>query len=129
MVPMPPPIVKAPPPEQPTAQAPDPPELEKQKRPEVQVAVLDLRKQGIPRGESKKAPGDLALSKGRLKLSIYLPFGSEVGQYEVRISGRMKQLATARGVAVMRNHTTVLEVYANRPTIDDRRTTTHLTIK
>ena len=108
MVPMPPPIVKAPPPEQPTAQTPDPPELEKP--PEVQVAVLDLRKRGIPRGESNKTPGDLNLPKGRLKLSIYLPFGSEVGQYEVRISGRMKQLATARGMAVMRNHITVLDV-------------------
>ena len=108
MVPMPPPIVKAPPLEQPTAQTPDPPEFEKP--PEVQVAVLDLRKRGIPRGERKKTSGDLALSKGRLKLSIYLPFGSEVGQYEVRISGLKKQVATARGVAVMRNHITVLDV-------------------
>ena len=72
--------MKAPPPEQPPALTPDPPELEKQKPPEVQVAVLDLRKLGIPRGESKKTPGDLALPKGRLKLSIYLPFGSEVGR-------------------------------------------------
>jgi len=117
-VPMPPPIVKAPPPEQPPAQTPDPPELEKQKPPEVQVAILDLRKRGIPRGESKKTPGDLALPKGRLKLSIYLPFGSEVGQYEVRISGRKKQVATAKGVAVMSNHITVLDVRVDTRAFD-----------
>ena len=110
MVPMPPAIVKAPPLEQPLAQTPDPPELEKQKLPEVQLAVLDLRNRGIPRGASNNPPGDLNLPKGRLKLSIYLPFGSEVGQYEVRISGRKKQVATAKGVAFMRNHITVLEV-------------------
>ena len=51
------PIVNAPPPEQPPIQGPVPPELEQQKPPEVQVAVLDLRKRGIPRGESKKTPG------------------------------------------------------------------------
>jgi hypothetical protein len=118
MVPMPPPIVNAPPPEQLPAQTADPPELEKQKPPEVQVAVLDLRKRGIPRGESKTTPGDLALPKGRLKLSIYLPFGSEVGQYEVRISGRKKQVGTAKGVAVMRNHITVLDVNIDTSAFD-----------
>jgi hypothetical protein len=118
MVPMPPPIVNAPPSEPPPAQTADPPELEKQKPPDVQVAVLDLRKRGTPRGESKKTPGDLALPKGRLKLSIYLPFGSELGQYEVRISGRMKQLATTSGLAVMRNHTTVLEVEVDTGAFD-----------
>jgi len=110
MVPVLPPIVKAPAPERPPARTPDPPELEKQKPPEVQMAVLDLRKRGIARSENSIKPGDLDLPKGRLKLSIYLPFGSEVGQYEVRISGRTKRVATAKGVAVMRNHITVLDV-------------------
>ena len=118
MVPMPPPIVKAPPPEQPPAQTPDPPELEKQKPTEFQVAVLDLRKRGITRGESNKKPRELTLPKGRLKVSIYLPFGSEVGQYEVRISGHKKQVATARGVAVMRNHITVLDVEVDTTAFD-----------
>ena len=101
MVPMPPPIAKVPPPEQPPTQALNPPELEKQKPSEVQVAVLDLRKRGIPRGGNSKAPGDLNLPRGRLRLSIYLPFGSEIGQYEVRISGGNKPVATAKSVAVM----------------------------
>jgi hypothetical protein len=113
-----PPIVKAPPSEQPPAQTPDSPELEKQKPPEVQIAVLDLRKRGIARGQSDNAPADLKLPMGGLKLSIYLPFGSEVGQYEVRISGRKNQVATARGVAVMRNHITVLDVRVDTGVFD-----------
>jgi len=110
IVPGPPPIVKAPPPAQPPAQIPDPPEFEKQKPSEIQVAVLDLRNRGIARGESSKTPTDLSLPKARLKLSIYLPFGSDVGPYEVRILGRRKQVAKATGLAVTRNHITVLEV-------------------
>jgi hypothetical protein len=110
IIPGPPPIVKTPPPELPPARPPAPPEFEKQKASEVRLAVLDLRKRGITRGESNKAAGDLNLPKGRLKLSIYLPFGSEAGQYEVRIFGRSTQVATAKGRAVMRNHITVLDV-------------------
>jgi hypothetical protein len=102
-----PPIVTAPPPER-FPQAPVL-EFEKEKPSEFQVAILDLRKLGIARGESHNAPADLTLSRDRLKLSIYLPFGSEVGQYEVRISGQ-KQVVTAKGVAVRRNHITVLDV-------------------
>jgi len=111
-----PPIVTAPPPER-FPQAPVP-EFEKQKPPEVQIAVLDLRKRGIPRGEGHNAPADLTLPVGRLKLSIYLPFGSEVGQHEVRISGRKKQVATAKGAAVMRNHITVLDVRVDTRAFD-----------
>jgi hypothetical protein len=108
IVPERPPVVKAPRPERLPDQAPVP-ELEKQKPSEVQVAVLDLRKRGSPRGQNRIKPGDLILPKGRLKLSIYLPFGSEVGQHEVRISGRKKQVAT-KGLAVVRNRITVLDV-------------------
>jgi hypothetical protein len=105
-----PPIVNALPPERLATLAPVP-ELEKQKAPAVQVAILDLRKRGITRGENSTEPEeDLNLPRGRLKLSIYLPFGSEVGQYEVRISGRKKQVAAAKGAALMRNHITVLDV-------------------
>ena len=103
------PIVNTPPPERLPDQAPVP-ELERQKPLEAQVAVLDLRKRGITRGENSTKPEDLNLPRGQLKLSIYLPFGSEVGRYEVRISGRKKQVATAKGLAVMRNHITVLDV-------------------
>jgi hypothetical protein len=117
-IPVPPPIVKAPPPERPPARTTDPPELEKQKPPEVQVVLLDLRKRGISRGGTSKAPGDLNLPRGRLKLSIYLPFGSEVGQYEVRISGRKKQVATAKSVAVMQKRIIVLNVEVDTGTFE-----------
>ena len=94
------------------------PELEQQKPPEVLVAVLDLRKRGITRGENSTKPEDLNLPRGRLELSIYLPFGSEVGQYEVWISGQKKQVATAKGAALMRNHITVLDVEVDTGTFE-----------
>jgi hypothetical protein len=84
------------------------PELENQKPPELQIAVLDLRKRGITRGENGAKADGLDLPRGLLKLSIYLPFGSEVGQYEVRIS-RKKQVSRATGRSVTRNHITVLD--------------------
>jgi len=117
-IPVPPPIVKTPPPERPPARTTDPPELEKQKPPAVQVALLDLRKRGIARGGTNEELRDLNLPKGRLKLSIYLPFGSEVGQYDVRISGRNKQVVTAKGVAVRRNHIAVLNVEVDTGTFE-----------
>jgi len=51
---------------------------------ESQVVVLDLRKRGISRGENYQ-DGDLALPKGRLKVDLST-FGSDEGNYEVRIS-------------------------------------------
>jgi hypothetical protein len=52
----------------------------------------------------------LDLPKGRLKLSVYLPIGSEVGNYEVRISGLQNQVVTAKGQAIMKDHVNVLTV-------------------
>jgi hypothetical protein len=71
----------SPPTKEPSVQEPGPLEF--------QVVVLDLRKRGISRGENRNQDEDLALPKGRLKLSIFLPFGSEEGNYEVRVSGRL----------------------------------------
>ena len=110
-------IVNVPAPERLPDQSPVP-ELEKQKPLEVQVAVLDFRKRGISREGTNEEPGDLNLPKGRLRLSLYFPFGSEVGQYEVRISGRKKQVATAKGVALMRKHITVLDVSVDTRAFD-----------
>lgn len=77
---------------------------------EVQVVVLDLRKRGISRGENSSHTGDLAIPKGRLKISIYLPFGSDEGNYEVRISGKREQVVRAKGQAAMKNRINVLTV-------------------
>jgi hypothetical protein len=102
-----PPIVQTPP--EPLAPAPRlvPPPLEKQKPPELQVALLDLRQRGPTRGETTNAEGDLLLPRGRLKLSIYLPIGSDEGNYEVRISGQGQAL-NAKGRASVKNRITVL---------------------
>jgi hypothetical protein len=101
--------VKTPP--EPTSPLPTrEPSVQEPKLPEVQVVVLDLRKRGISRGENSSHAGDLALPKGRLKISIYLPFGSDEGNYEVRISGRRDQIVTAKGRAEMKRRINVLNV-------------------
>jgi hypothetical protein len=51
-------------------------------------------------------------------VSIYLPFGSEVGQYEVRISGRKKQVASVKSVAVMQKRIIVLNVEVDTGTFE-----------
>lgn len=73
---------------------------------------MDLTKRGLARGKSNNSQGELFLPKGRLRLSIYLPIGSEEGAYEVRISGRGGSLRT-KGQAAVRNHITVLTVGAD----------------
>jgi len=108
-VPQPPPIAKTPsePTSPPRTQEPS---AQEPKVPEIQVVVLDLRKRGISRGENSNQDGDLALPKGRLKLSILLPIGSEEGNYEVRISGRRDHVVMAKGRAAMKNHINALAV-------------------
>lgn len=93
--------------------APIPPSVREQQPAEVQVVVLDLRKRGVARGESNTQDGDLNLPRGRLKLSIYLPIGSEEGNYEVRISGRQNQVLRAKGEAGMQGHLNVVTVEAD----------------
>jgi hypothetical protein len=96
------------------APSPVPPSAQEQKPAEVQVLVLDLRKRGVSRGENNNQDGDLDLPKGRLELSIYLPIGSEEGNYEVRILGRQNQvLMTAKRKAGMQGHLNVLTVEAD----------------
>lgn len=93
------------------------PPAQAQRSPEVQIVLLDLRNRGVTRGVNTKAGEDLALPKGRLKLSVYLPIGSEEGAYEVRISGR-GQSQRAKGQASFKNHITVLTVGADTGTFE-----------
>jgi hypothetical protein len=73
--------------------------------------VLDLRNRGVTRGANSNQEQDLDLPKGRLKLTIYLPIGSEEGEYEVRISGQQKGIvATVKCLASMQDHLDVLTV-------------------
>jgi hypothetical protein len=102
-----PPIVKTP---EPAPPSPSPPEVQPNTR-EVQVVVLDLRNRGVTRGANSKQEPGLDLPKGQLKLTIYLPIGSEEGEYEVRISGQQKGIvATAKGQASIQDHIDVLAV-------------------
>ena len=117
-MPEPPPVVKTPPEPAPPGPSPVPPSVQEQKSAELQVVVLDLRKRGVTGGESNKQEGDLDLPKGRLKLSIYLPIGSEEGDYEVRISGQHNQVLTAKGKATMQNHLNVLTVQLDTSTFE-----------
>jgi len=94
----------------------DPPS-QLQRSPEVQIVLLDLRNQGVTRGANTQTGGDLALPKGRLKLSISLPIGSEEGAYEVRISGR-GQSQRAKGHASFKNHVTVLTIGVDTTTFE-----------
>jgi len=96
------------------------PQIRKEKLSEVQLAVLDLRKRGITRGSSNNSRGHLTLPRGRLKLSIYLPIGSEEGAYEVRISGR-GQSQRATGHASFKNYVTVLTIGVDTTTFETGR--------
>ncbi len=108
-VPQPPSIVKTPP--EPASPPPtQEPSVLEPKLPEIQVVVLDLRKRGISRGENSNKEEDLALPKGRLRLSIYLPIGSEAGDYEVRISGRRDHIVMAKGRTAVKNRINTLTV-------------------
>jgi hypothetical protein len=95
-----------------------PPSVQEQRPAEAQVAVLDLRLRGVARGGNNSRDGDLELPKGLLKLSIYLPIGSEEGNYEVRISGRQKRVITTKGKAAMRDHRNVLTVEIDASSLD-----------
>jgi len=108
----PPPIVKTSVPQPVLPPETSDPPAQLQRSSEVQIVLLDLRNRGVTRGANTQTGGDLALPKGRLKLSNYLPIGSEEGAYEVRISGR-GQSQRAKGQASVKNHITVLTVGAD----------------
>jgi hypothetical protein len=74
-------IVQQPPP---VVEPPAPPQA-----PPIQyeVAVIDLRNRAPVRGEQQPAAGEdvASLPRRPLELSVYLPIGSEEGQYELQI--------------------------------------------
>ena len=73
---------------------------------------MDLRNKAALRG-ADSTPGQAAavLPQQPLALSIYLPTGSEPGNYEVQVTqGPGEALLTADGKATLRDHITVLDV-------------------
>ena len=78
-----------------------------------QPVTLDLKNRIVLRGEQlPSAPaGPIQLPRGRLDLTIFLPVGSEAGNYAVQVSTELgKTLVTATGSAVIQNGITVLKV-------------------
>jgi hypothetical protein len=77
-----------------------------------QPFVVDLRDWMVLRGaeEAPRRP-PLKLPRARILLSIYLPIGSEPGNYEFKITGGTgNPVAVAAGSARLENHITVLRI-------------------
>src|SRR5579885_2493447 len=83
-------------------------------QPNLVSAVLNLESQSEVRGAEKQPAGELQrLPRKPLALSIYLPFGSEPGEYEVRLLTRendTQPIATFKGTAQIENGLTVLRL-------------------
>ena len=77
-----------------------------------QANLLDLRNKSALRGaETNGNQVDAVLPPSLLDLSIYLPTGSEPGDYEVQITeGPGEPLLKAQGQASLRDHIAVLEI-------------------
>jgi len=102
-------IVQQPPPV--TEQPPQAPPIQ------YEVAVVDLRNRGPVRGDQQPAVGEdvvASLPARPLELSVYLPIGSEAGQYEVQILREADSpLVTATGSARFEDRNVVLRLRAN----------------
>lgn len=77
-----------------------------------QANLLDLRNKAALRGaESSGAESPAVLPRAPLALSIYLPTGSEPGDYEIQIrKGPGEALLRADGKATLRDHIAVLDL-------------------
>jgi hypothetical protein len=77
-----------------------------------QASLLDLRNKAALRGsETNGKEADAVLPPKAVDLSIYLPTGSEPGEYDVQITqGPGEPLLKAQGQASLRDHITVLEI-------------------
>ncbi len=87
--------------------------------PVYEQALLDLRGKSVTRGEVP--PPDerpLVLPRHRLALTVYLPFGSEEGEYDLQVSGKSKSpVLTTEGFAEIRNGVTRLQVRLDLTTV------------
>ncbi len=74
--------------------------------------ILDLRNRSATRGaEAPPNNAPLELPRGRLALSIYLPIGTEPGEFEIELIQKPENpILTASGSANLRDHITVLDV-------------------
>jgi hypothetical protein len=75
--------------------------------------ILDVRDQSVARGESPKPPerNYPKIPRGLLNLSIYLPFGSEAGEYHLTIyKDPAKPLLSTTGIARIRQGITIVRI-------------------
>jgi len=79
-----------------------------------QAKLADLRDLAPLRGIEGKTAVPVELTRGPLALTLYLPTGSEPGQYEVELAEQLDEpLATASGSATLQNGIAVLEIKLN----------------
>lgn len=87
--------------------------------PVYEQALLDLRSKSATRGEAP--PSDqrpLVLQRNRLALTVYLPFGSEEGKYDLQISKKSgNPLLATEGFSQIQNGVTKLQVRLDLTTI------------
>lgn len=80
---------------------------------EFEVAVLDLRNRSPVRGDRQPDPADdvASLPARRLELSVYLPIGSEEGEYEMQILREAgAPLVPQKGTASLRDQNVVVQI-------------------
>ena len=79
-----------------------------------EVALVDLRNRSPVRGEQGPPPDGTvvaSLPTRRLDLSVYLPIGSEEGQYEIQILREAETpLVALSGSATLKDHNVVLRL-------------------
>jgi hypothetical protein len=82
----------------------------------LQLATLDLRGQTTVRGEQRPAPGTdvLTVPARNLELFVYLPLGSEEGEYEMQLlSEPERPLLSRTGVAALVGNDVVLRMVSD----------------
>jgi len=106
----------------PTNRPPEPKIVQKETPPaqpppvQYEIAVVDLRNRSSVRGEQPSTSDEVVatLPTRPLDLSVYLPIGSDAGQYEIRIAREAQSpLVNARGSATLENRIMVMRTRAD----------------
>lgn len=87
----------------------------------LQLATLDLRGQTTVRGEQRPAAGTdpLTVPARNLELSVYLPLGSEEGDYEMQLLREPERpLLSQTGTAALVRNDVVLHLVSNLSSVE-----------
>jgi hypothetical protein len=71
--------------------------------------ALDLRDAGTVRGENETLRSPIKLPSMPLHIAVYLPVGSESGEYAISLEANGKPVWSGSGAAQLRDHKMVLE--------------------